>query len=92
MTKHVINKSNHDRLVAGAGYSIRALSLITGINTNTLSNRLLGKDEFTDYDIRTIDVSKSAAQRSKRAQGDSPWPRLESGADKLSSKFLRAKL
>ena len=90
--RQVVNRSTHERMISGAEYSLKAISIITGIHHNTLHGRLRGKDELTDHELRAIDVAKCNPERRRREGVPSTIKRLETKADELSSKFLRGKL
>lgn len=90
--RQVVNRSTHERMISGAEYSLKAISIITGIHANTLHGRLRGKDEFTDHELRTIDLSKTSPARRRREGVAGSIKRLETEADRLSSQFLRGKL
>jgi hypothetical protein len=90
--RQVVNRSTHERMISGDSYSLKAISIITGIHHNTLHGRLRGKDELTDHELRTIDLSKCNPERRRRSGVPSNIKRLETKADELSSQFLRGKL
>jgi len=69
------NKTTHERLVIGAQYSMKQLSMITKIAHGTLHNRFGYADVVTDADLR---IPHRATI----------WPLLETKSDKLSASWL----
>ena len=69
------NKTTHERLVIGAQYGMKQLSLITKIAHGTLHNHFGYADVVTDADLR---IPHRAAI----------WPLLETKGDKLSASWL----
>ena len=69
------NQTTHERLVIGAQYSMKQLSLITRIAHGTLHNRFGYADVVTDADLRIPHRAPI-------------WPLLETKGDKLSASWL----
>lgn len=77
--KTYANKSTHKRLLVGHRYSLKELSIISGVPDSTLHGRMYYKESFTDIEIRP----------SERAV---IWPLLETESAKLSAKWLNRRL
>ena len=90
--RQLVNRSTHKRMIAGDEYSLKAISIITGLHPNTLHGRVIGKDAFTDHEIRVASsTSMSPEKRKKRGVGSS-WPEFQTKNEAYSAKFLRVKL
>lgn len=87
-TKMYRNESSHERLIHGAMYALMELSLITGLNRSTLSNRLQHVQVLKDRHLRDASKIHSADHRHEVLLIE----RCESQADKLSQKHLRMRL
>ena len=90
--RQIVNRSTHERMISGAEYSLKAISIITGIHFNTLHGRLVGKDAFTNHEIRAVDASQMSPEKRRKAGLGSTWPEFETKAEAYSAKFLRGKL
>ena len=86
--KQYRNESSHERLLHGALYTLMELSIITGINRNTLSNRLQHVQILQDRHVRDTSKIHSADHRYEALVIE----RCESRADKLSQQHLRMRL
>tara|TARA_R110002153_G_scaffold136903_1_gene286901 strand:- start:7761 stop:8000 length:240 start_codon:yes stop_codon:yes gene_type:complete len=79
-------------MISGAEYSLKAISIITGVHFNTLHGRLVGKDAFTDHEIRAVDASQMSPEKRRKAGLGSTWPEFQTKNEAYSAKFLRVKL
>ena len=86
--KQYRNESSHERLLHGALYTLAELSIITGINRSTLSNRLQHVQILQDRHVRDASKMHSANHRHEALVIE----RCESRADKLSQQHLRMRL
>jgi DNA-binding GntR family transcriptional regulator len=86
--KQYRNESSHERLLHGALYTLAELSIITGINRSTLSNRLQHVQILQDRHVRDTSKVHSADHRHEALVIE----RCESRADKLSQQHLRMRL
>lgn len=87
--KVFVNRSSHNGMQWGVGYTAEAIGRVTGIHKNTLRARLKDKDELTDHELRDVIVTRP---RAKRRSNYDMFLRLETDADRLSQKYLRGKL
>ena len=83
---HYLFTGNNEALVTGATYTIPEMAAIVGINERTMYNRMRGKCEFTDKEVRP---KNSGGPNFKRP---ALYSRLETTGMKLSDKWLRMKL
>ena len=90
--RQIVNRSTHERMISGAEYSLKAISIITGVHFNTLHGRLVGKDAFTDHEIRAVDASQMSPEKRRKAGLGSTWPEFQTKNEAYSAKFLRVKL
>lgn len=78
----------HDNLVTGKLYTLREISILTGIKNKTMHSRMVGRAEVDDRQVREVDDAFGGIGKSKASLYD----RLETSTMKLSDKFLRVKL
>ncbi len=90
--RQIVNRSTHERMISGAEYSLKAISIITGLNANTLNGRLIGKDAFTDHEIRVASSSSMSPEKRRKRGVGSSWPEFQTKSEAYSAKFLRVKL
>lgn len=90
--RQLVNQSTHENMVAGAEYSIKAISIITGIHANTLHGRLIGKGVVTNHELRVTDASNMSPEKRKKRGVGSSWPEFQNKNEAYSAKFLRVKL
>tara|TARA_R110000772_G_scaffold220987_1_gene331408 strand:+ start:4208 stop:4513 length:306 start_codon:yes stop_codon:yes gene_type:complete len=81
-------EGNHEKLVTGATYTLKEISIIIGVNDKTMHSRMKGKFILTDKEVRP---------KQDMFGGNNParpglYDRLEKPDMKLSDKWLRMKL
>ena len=83
-----IFEGSHERLVTGATYTLKEISLIIGVNDKTMHSRMKGKFILTDKDVRP----KQEMFGGNNSGREGLYDRLEKPDMKLSDKWLRMKL
>jgi hypothetical protein len=74
-----VNRSNHSRMIEGARYSLKEISIICEVSCGCLHNRFGFKSEFNDNDIRKVNTT-------------SVWPILETKSEIMSASWLKRRL
>ena len=86
--KHYRFTGHHEKLVTGALYTLREISMIIGVNDKTMHSRMAGKTEVTTKEVRETQDAFGGNNKGREGLYD----RLETSSMKQSAKWLRVKL
>jgi hypothetical protein len=83
-----IFEGSHERLVTGATYTLKEISLIIGVNDKTMHSRMKQKCVLTDKEVRPTTEPSGGWNFSRTGE----YNRLETTDMQLSDKWLRVLL
>ena len=81
-------EGTHEKLVTGAKYTLKEISLIIGVNDKTMHSRMKHKCVLTDKEVRPTQEPADGWNFSRAGA----YNRLETADMQLSDKWLRVKL
>jgi|TARA_B110000908_G_scaffold115515_1_gene135457 hypothetical protein len=81
-------EGNHEKLVTGATYTLKEISLIIGVNDKTMHSRMKQKCVLTDKEVKPTQTPFGGNNSGREGLYD----RCEKPDMKLSDKWLRMKL